>query len=118
MEKHYSTGPTPQDALDAELTRQIQMAEAELLQQMDVAPTEVKPLYAVAIRNLRGLADTRPTQKELISALKAIHEITGMKMGQQMMVQFARAAFPGANPQPPVIDAVEVLELATGGSSE
>ena len=53
----------------------------------------MKPLFAVAIRNLRGLGDTKPSQQHLIQALKTIQEMTGMKQEQRMMLQFAEAMF-------------------------
>ena len=72
-------------------------AMRELAEAMEMAPLEVKPLYAVAIRNLRGLMETKPSQQSLINALKAIHEITGMKMEQRLMLDFAGRMF-GTNP--------------------
>jgi len=72
----------------------------------------VKPLYATAIRNLRGLMETKPSQQHLIAALKGIHEITGMRMEQQMMLAFGQKMF-GA-PQETVkveVERVDVRQL-------
>jgi ribosome-binding factor A len=63
----------------------------DLQTQMSIAPVDIKPLYAVAIANLKGLENTKPSQQHLIAALKAIHEITGMKAEQQLLLQYAGA---------------------------
>lgn len=64
-----------------------QNLEAELA----VAPPTIAPLYAVALRNLEGLEETKASQEHLIRALKAIHEITGLQLQQRMLVTFAAA---------------------------
>jgi hypothetical protein len=94
MERHYTSvraaGNAVQRSEVEDLTRQ---TIDELTEQMSRAPAEVKPFYAVAIQNMRGLADTKPSQQHLINALKAIHEVTGMKMEQRLMLQFAQHQF-------------------------
>lgn len=65
----------------------------ELRQAMTVAPPEVKPFYLVAIRNLEGIAETKPSQEHLLKALKGIHEVTGMRMEQRMLMAFAAEHF-------------------------
>lgn len=95
MQKHYVAPVAPQvQALTAPDTNDL-MADSiqELKEQMRIAPPEVKPLYAVAIKNLAGLNETKPSQQHLIQALKSIHEITGMRMEQRMMLQFAEQMF-------------------------
>lgn len=98
MENHYAPAverSQNQELLDAEAQLQAGIDEAvtDLFASMRMAPAEVKPLYAAAIRNLRGLADTKPSQQHLISALKTIQEMTGMKQEQRMMLQFAAQMF-------------------------
>lgn len=103
MEKHYQPPELEGDLtseIEEQLRRQIQATELELLTNATNAPPEVAALYLAAARNLRGLAETKPSQQMLVASLKGIHEITGMKMGQQMLLAFARAQFgddaPGA----------------------
>lgn len=98
MDRHYEPpGSAEQQGIEARLElryrQQIAQAVEGLLDKMEVAPAEVKPLYATAIKNLRELDATKASQQQLVAALKAVHEITGMKMGQQMLLQFAQAAF-------------------------
>lgn len=98
MDKHYV------DVVQVEVRNAIASAEAEfdglvnesilgLQEQMRLAPPEVKPLYAVAIQNLGQLKQTKGSQQNLISALKTIQEMTGMRQGQRLMLQFAEAMF-------------------------
>lgn len=93
MESHYAQAPSAQDvvmeALDADLQRMVD----ELRAQARMAPPEIAPFYAVAIRNLASIAETNPSQQHLIQALKAIHEVTGMKMEQRLMLEFAKHQF-------------------------
>jgi hypothetical protein len=100
MERHWNS---PVDkiiaSLDDELTVELAKVETELLEKLRMSPTEVKPLYATAIRNLRGLMETKPSQQHLIAALKGIHEITGMRMEQQMLLSFGQRMF-GSVPEP------------------
>lgn len=93
MMKHFQVPVPETEAALAELDPVIANTMRELTEAMEFAPLEVKPLYAVAIRNLRGLAETKPSQQNLITALKAIHEITGMKMEQKLMLGFAGKMF-------------------------
>lgn len=83
-------------------------AVKDLQAQMAVAPADVAPLYAVAIHNLRGLQDTKPSQQALTNALKAIHEIQGMKTEQRMLLEFSKHYEPNAidvTPEPRAIEA-------------
>lgn len=115
MERHWvapaSATEQAVEGLDAAIAENIE----QLLEQMRFAPAEVKPFYAVAIQNLKALADTKPSQQNLINSLKAITEVTGMKQEQHLMLEFARHAFKklDAAESPalplPVID-VEVIE--------
>jgi len=114
MEKHYHPPEGVLDPAEDELARELLRLEGELLEQMALSPVEIRPLYAVAVRNLRGLLDTKPSQQNLVAALKAIHEITGMKMGQQMLLQFARAHFgPGTQPASIQQSKGEVIDITT-----
>jgi hypothetical protein len=111
MQKHY-TDPNAavSNALDEDLLVEVENAARELLEQMRLAPPEVKPLYAAAIKNLRELGNTKPSQQHLIQSLKAVHEITGMQMEQQVMLAFARHHFGGAI-GPVTHDPVRELEM-------
>ena len=94
MERHFvSERDNLISALDDELGVALAETETELLEKLRFAPAEVKPLYATAIRNLRGLMETKPSQQHLIAALKGIHEITGMRMEQQMLLAFGQKMF-------------------------
>lgn len=93
----------------------IDEAVSDLFVQMRMAAPEVKPLYATAIQNLRGLRDTKPSQQSLILAMKTIQEMTGMKQEQRLLVQFAEHMFrelprqaEKALPAPKVIDIEEL----------
>lgn len=112
MEKHWTPAPTATDEALAPFDASIAQTIEELMGQMAIAPPELKPMYAVAIQNLRGLHETKASQQNLISALKAITEVTGMKMEQQLMLQFAQARFGLAKPAPvaalPEPDLIEV----------
>lgn len=113
MEKHYVAPMLAAEAAaDDALAVLIKDSLEELSTAMAHAPAEVKPLYAVAIRNLAGLRETKPSQQHLIAALKTIHEVTGMRMEQRLMLDFARAHFgqaAGALPAPaPVLPAQDV----------
>lgn len=117
MEKHYVTAVV-EEAKD-ELDGLIAEAVVDLQQAMRLAPPEVKPLYAAAIVNLRGLAQTKPSQQHLIQALKTIQEMTGMRQEQRMMLVYAEQMFGELLPTPSVIeieavsDAVLVDEAST-----
>ena len=110
MDKHYvSDAQRLERKVDDDLAVEIEKTSLELLAQMRIAPLEVRPLYATAIKNLRELADTKASQQHLIQSLKAISEITGMKMEQQMMVAFAGQMF-GGQIGPATHDPVRELE--------
>lgn len=94
MERHFVSETDKVHAhLDDVLGVELAQTETELIEKLRLAPAEVKPLYATAIRNLRGLLETKPSQQHLIAALKGIHEITGMRMEQQMMLAFGAKMF-------------------------
>lgn len=109
MEKHWVAPASAQEQALSEWSELVASTITELTQQMQYAPTEVKPFYLVAIQNLSGLDTTKPSQTNLIAALKAIHEVTGMKMEQQMMLSFGRAMFA----VPAQVEAVVVRELGS-----
>lgn len=99
-----------QRALDGEWERQVQLLEAELYEAANHAPAEVRPLYLVAIRNVRGLLETKPSQQNLTQALKAIHEITGMRVEQKLMLEYAKTRFGGELP-PAQPNELELLDV-------
>jgi hypothetical protein len=91
MERHYTA---PVDAALGESYEDLLgMSVEELQLALRTAPPELKPLYAVVIHNLRGLKETKPSQQHLTQALKAIFEISGMSLEQEMLLQFGAAAF-------------------------
>jgi hypothetical protein len=96
MLKHYTPPASATESALEGLDEAIALNIEELQSQMALAPPEIKPFYAIAIQNLRGIGETKASQQNLIQALKAIHEVTGMKMEQRMMLEFARHAFPAA----------------------
>lgn len=121
MENHYVNVAATEvgEALD----RMILEGVAALEEQFSMAPPEVKPLYAAAILNLRGLKDTKPSQQHLILALRTIQELTGMKSEQRILMAFAQRMFKevgtGAQPAisaPDVIDVEVVEEVNTNGT--
>lgn len=93
MAKHYVAPPSEADVALEEFPQLIADSIKELTEQMAFAPPEVKPFYAIAIKNLSGLDQTKPSQQNLIYALKGIHEVTGMKQEQRLMLEFARHHF-------------------------
>lgn len=93
MVSHFAV-PAP-EAPSSPLDPLIEESIEALTEQCRIAPADLKPLYLSAIHNLRGLAATSPSQQHLQNALKSIHEITGMKMNQQLMLQFGMARFKG-----------------------
>lgn len=111
MERHYVAPASPQEQALQEWPVLVASTIEELSDQLRFAPTEVKPFYLVAIQNLKGLDVTKPSQSNLINALKAIHEVTGMKMEQRMMLAFAAEMF--GTPEVEAT-AVVVREIGTG----
>jgi len=101
MEKHVLAPEVA--AAQAELTEEmdalIQEAKEGLLEQFRISPADVKPLILVAIQNLDGLRNTKPSMETLIRALKTVQEMTGMKSQQRLMVDFAKAMFPAPKPE-------------------
>lgn len=101
MEKHYRATPSLTSLAMEGLDPAIAMNIEELQGRMAIASPEIKPFYAIAIQNLKGLLETKPSQQNLIAALKAITEVTGMKQSQTLMIEFARHQFNQLNVSPP-----------------
>lgn len=99
MEKHYATPSTSEELVMEGMTGALATMVEELKANARLAPPEIAPFYAVAIRNLAGLEETKPSQQHLIQALKAIHEVTGMKMEQRLMLEFAKHQFGLGEPE-------------------
>jgi hypothetical protein len=91
MDKHYVDNVARE--AESEFDTLVIEGVAELRQAMRTAPAEVKPLYAVAIMNLKGLAETKPSQQHLIQSLKTIQEMTGMRQEQRLMLTFIDSMF-------------------------
>lgn len=118
MENHYVAAPSLTDVAVDGFEALIAKAIEDLIQRMAVAPAELAPMYAVAIQNMRHITLTKPSQQNLVLALKAIHEVTGMKLEQRLMFEFAKHAFPSPTQAavgepvigalPPVREAIEV----------
>ena len=109
MARHYVAPPTEVEEAMTEFDGLLADSIEEMIQQMRLAPPEVKPLYAVAIQNLKGIGETKPSQQHLINALKGIHEVTGMRMEQRLLLDFARHHF-----SLPMADAIVAVEQHTG----
>lgn len=93
MAKHWVAPPSEVELALSEFDELVGLTIEELTEQWRFAPPEVKPFYAIAIKNLSGLDMTKPSQQNLVNALKAIHEVTGMKQEQRLMLEFARHQF-------------------------
>ncbi len=117
MRKHYvPPSAAVEGAIQDQFTETVSALATELLEASKYAPAEVRPLYLVAVRNIQGLQETKPSQQNLTMALKAIHEITGMRVEQKLMIEYARGRFseealPAGGPELPVLD-VESWEEA------
>lgn len=109
MQRHYVTPPTATDVALEDYDGLLADTIRELQEQAALAPAEVKPFYVIAIQNLKGLDQTKPSQQHLINALKGIHEVTGMKMEQRLMLDFAKHHFGQVGPA-----ATEAIEQHTG----
>lgn len=107
MEKHYALPPSEEELLMGAVSEDIAEMIEGLKQQARIAPPEIAPFYAIAIRNLAAIENTAPSQQHLIQALKAIHEVTGMKMEQRLMLEFAKASFGSFSEPEPVAGEVE-----------
>lgn len=99
MEKHFAAPASAEEMVLEAISGDLAEMVEELKAQARLAPPEIAPFYAVAIRNLAGLAETKPSQQHLIQALKAIHEVTGMKMEQRLMLEFAKHQFGLGEPE-------------------
>ncbi len=102
-------------AAQAELTNEmdllIQEAKEGLLEQFRLSPADVKPLILVAIQNLDGLRNTKPSMETLIRALKTVQEMTGMKSQQRLMVDFAKAMYAPRESPALSVSKPEVLQV-------
>lgn len=115
MERHFA-GLLSLDP-DEQMLFLIEENIKELQEQLSLAPPEIKPFFFMIIHNLRGLAGTKPSQQNLNAALKAIHEVVGMKTQNRLMMDFAMAAFKkqealpiGPTNHPPVLELVAMFE--------
>lgn len=105
MERHYAGISDPSQQLNELIEKNIK----ELEDQLVLATPEIKPFFFMIIHNLRGLANTKPSQQNLNAALKAIHEVVGMKTQNRLMMDFAMAAFKKREselPNAPVLELV------------
>lgn len=93
MDRHWQPPVAPSAVALEDYEQQVADTISELMVEMRFAPAAVKPFYAIAIQNLKGLKDTKASQQHLINALKGIHEVTGMRMEQQLMLDFAKHHF-------------------------
>jgi hypothetical protein len=94
MEVHWvDPVTTALNEAEAEMDDLVREAMTALADQFRVASPEVKPLLLVAMKNLEGLQDTKPSQQHLINALKTVQDITGMKAETRLMLDFANAMF-------------------------
>jgi hypothetical protein len=98
MQRHWTPPPPPGQEADEDLDALIEDTMAQLREEARYASVNVKPFYLTAIHNLKGLRGTNASQQHLTAALKAIHEVTGMKMEQQLMLDFARHHFNQVGP--------------------
>lgn len=109
MEAHYEA-PVTAEVVD-EFQMALDAAIRELQVAMSSAPPEVKPLYAVAIQNMRVLPDTKGSQQNLISAIKGIHDAVGKRTEQALMMAYAEKMFnevPAAPPRAALPEAIDV----------
>lgn len=115
MARHYvSELAVEENRFENDVEAEVLETQRLLLEKSKVSPPEVRPMYLAAIYNLGQLAKTRPSQSVLVQALKTATEMTGMKMEQQLMLEFAQAAF-GADVKPselPGVDPATQLDRA------
>ena len=91
MDKHYSP---VLDSVSSDFKELVAECVEGLKELLAMAPPELKPLYLTAIKNTLGLANTQPSQQNLINAMKVIQEVAGMKQEQRFMLEYAKHAFP------------------------
>lgn len=92
MENHYLDEAVA--AADSAYDELLREAEEDIARRLREATNpEVKALLATVYHNLKSLKDTKPSQQNLIAALKAVHEIQGMKIQQSLLLGF-KANFP------------------------
>jgi hypothetical protein len=112
MERHWVAPPSPTERALEGFDQQVADAIEGLLAQMAIAPPELKPFYAVAIQNLQHIGNTNPSQQNLLAALKGIHEVTGMKMEQRLMLEFGQKMFAMSGaPKTPALAPGVVIEV-------
>lgn len=94
MDNHY-VAPVQREAnaFTRELDEEVLRTQQLLLEKARMSPVDVRPMYLTAIHNLAHLHELKPSQQVMVQALKAATEMTGMKMEQQLMVEFAQYAF-------------------------
>lgn len=111
MLEHYIS-PHMEKVLDfeGEMAEQTLRTKRLLLEKARVSPPEVQPMYLAAIHTLENLRLTKPSQSVMVQALKTATELTGMKMEQQMMLQFAEAAFGQSAELEATVDASDSLK--------
>lgn len=94
MENHYvAPVAREENAFQRDLDEEVLRTKQMLLEKARMSPVDVRPLYFAAIHNLTHLHELKPSQQVLVQALKTATEMTGMKMEQQLMVEFAQYAF-------------------------
>jgi len=106
--KHYEIDPADLPAPKLTFKDHINQTVEGLEQQLALAPIEIKPFYLAAIHNLLKLDKSQPSQKFLMDSLKAIQEVTGMKMEQRLLFAFAQEHFPA-------LKQAEEREIPRGG---
>lgn len=92
MENHFRRPQADDVEFEMNWSALVSPALEGLKAQMAVSPPELAALLAVAMHNLLGLQETKPSQANLVGALKAVNEVTGMKMEQRLLLEFSQAA--------------------------
>lgn len=101
MDRHYVSEV---EVLEAQVTESLEgliaQARLDILQEAAGAQPDAKAALLVVVHNLDGLLGTKPSQGSLLAALKAVHEIQGMKTENQLLLAFAARKFkqPGIAP--------------------
>lgn len=107
MEKHF-VSETQREIEDEWKSMVGETIEELKLKMAQVAP-ELRGYYVVMVQNLQGLLDTKPSQENLLKAMKFLQEATGMKQQQQLLLDYLKA-FKSA-PKPRAVEsASEVVE--------
>jgi len=94
MEKHYISDVEVMEAeVQTTLEQKVVEAKGNLMADFDNQPPDVQALRLVAAHNLDGLLTSKPSQAHLMAALKAVHEIQGLKTENQLLLAFANRKF-------------------------